>query len=72
VLPTRSATLAGWNNSRLAALAAGVLARAQVQPPGAVLAVVGPALRQALADVLNGRATPFSAATAAAEAVAAP
>jgi ABC-type glycerol-3-phosphate transport system substrate-binding protein len=71
-LPTRAATLAGWTNARHAALAAGVLTRAQLQPSNSVLAVVGPPLRQALADVLTGRATPFAAATAAAETIAGP
>jgi hypothetical protein len=46
-----------------------VVTQAQLQPNAAVLGVVGPLLRQALADVLNGRATPFTAATQAAEAV---
>ncbi len=71
VLPTRAATLAGWPADQLAEQVAAVLARAQLQPEGAVLAVVGPALRQALADVVSGRATPFAAATVAAEAVSA-
>ncbi|MCC7361215.1 MAG: extracellular solute-binding protein [Anaerolineales bacterium] len=70
VLPTRAATLAAWKNAHLAEQAGVVLARAQLQPAGAVLGVVGPALRQALAEVVSGRATPFAAATVAAEAVA--
>ena len=70
VLPTRAATLAAWQDADLAEQAGIVLAEAQLQPPGAVLAVLGPALRQALADVVSGRATPFAAATAAAETVA--
>lgn len=71
VLPTRAATLAGWQTDRLAEQVAGVLAQAQLQPAGPVLAVVGPALRQALAEVVSGRATPFAAATAATGAVSA-
>jgi ABC-type glycerol-3-phosphate transport system substrate-binding protein len=69
-LPTRAATLAAWDNPRQSALAEGILNRAALQPAGPVLAVLGPPLRQALADVLTGRATPFAAATAAVEAVA--
>ena len=49
-----------------------IVAHAQLQPTGAALAVLGPALRQALADVLGGRATPFAAATVAAGKVNAP
>jgi maltose-binding protein MalE len=72
VLPTRAATLAGWQSARLAAQVSGVLTAAQLQPNATVLALVGPALRQALADVVSGRATPFAAATVAADAVSAP
>jgi len=72
VLPTRAATLAGWQSGRLAAQVSSVLTAAQMQPSGALLGVVGPALRQALADVISGRATPFAAATVAAEAVTVP
>lgn len=71
VLPTRAATLAGWQTAGLGAQVSAVLAKAQLQPAGPVLAVVGPALRQALADVVSGRATPFAAATVAAGAVSA-
>jgi ABC-type glycerol-3-phosphate transport system substrate-binding protein len=72
VLPTRAATLAAWPAAELAAQVSAVLTRAQLQPEAAVLGKVGPALRQALADVVSGRATPFAAATVAAEAVSAP
>ncbi len=72
VLPTRAATLAGWQSGPLAAQVSVVLTAAQMQPTGAQLGRVGPALRQALADVISGRATPFAAATVAAEAVTAP
>lgn len=72
VLPTRAGTLAGWKSQRLAPFVSDVVTHAQLQPSAATLAVVGPALRQALDDVLNGRATPFSAATLAVEAVAQP
>jgi hypothetical protein len=69
VLPTRAATLAGWQMGGLAAQASHVLTHAQLQPAAPLLAQIGPALRQALADVLSGRATPFAAAGVAAGAV---
>ena len=72
VLPTRAASLAGWETGRLASEVSQVVTHAQMQPPGAVLGAVAPALREALADVLTGRATPFAAAGVAAEAVAGP
>jgi ABC-type glycerol-3-phosphate transport system substrate-binding protein len=72
VLPTRAGTLAAWQSDALAPFVSDVVTHAQLQPSATVLALVGPALRQALGDVLNGRATPFSAATQAAEMVAQP
>jgi ABC-type glycerol-3-phosphate transport system substrate-binding protein len=70
VLPTRAAVLAGWGNTRFAALAATALAHAQLQPSERILGVVGPVLRQATDDVLNGRATPEAAAQTAARTLA--
>jgi ABC-type glycerol-3-phosphate transport system substrate-binding protein len=72
VLPTRAASLANWQETRLGPIVSDVAAHAQLQPPAAVVGSVGPALRQALADVLAGRATPFAAATLAASTVAQP
>jgi ABC-type glycerol-3-phosphate transport system substrate-binding protein len=72
VLPTRAGTLAGWGSPRLSPFLSDVVTHAQLQPDAATLALVGPPLRQALGDVLNGRATPFAAATLAAETVAQP
>jgi maltose-binding protein MalE len=72
VLPTRAATLAAWQTGSLAAQASHVLTHTQLQPPAPLLAQFGPALRQALADVLSGRATPFAAAGVAAAAMQAP
>lgn len=63
VLPTRAGTLAEWRSQRLVPFVSDVVTHAQAQPPAGVLTVVGPPLRQALSDVLNGRATPFSAAS---------
>jgi ABC-type glycerol-3-phosphate transport system substrate-binding protein len=69
VLPTRAGSLAAWQQPGLAAVATNVVTHAQLRPLASVLAVIGPALQQALSDVLNGRATPFAAATVAAAAV---
>ena len=69
VLPTRANSLAAWKSAGLAGVAADVVTHAQLQPVAGVLAAIGPALQMALADVLNGRATPFAAATVAAAAV---
>ena len=70
VLPPRASALAGWGDSPLAPFASNVLIHAQLQPSAEILAVVGPPLRQALDDVLNGRADPLTAATQAAQSVA--
>ncbi len=72
VLPTRAASLARWQEARLRPMVSDFVAHAQLQPSAAVVGSVGPALRQALADVLAGRATPFAAATLAASTVAQP
>jgi ABC-type glycerol-3-phosphate transport system substrate-binding protein len=72
VLPTRAATLAAWQAEPLTAQVSHVLTHAQLQPPANLLGLLGPALRQALADVLSGRATPFAAAGVAADSIRAP
>jgi ABC-type glycerol-3-phosphate transport system substrate-binding protein len=71
VLPPRAAALAAWGAAPLAPFASAVLTHAQLQPPAEVLAVIGPALKQALADTLSGRLTPLAAAAQAAQSVAA-
>jgi ABC-type glycerol-3-phosphate transport system substrate-binding protein len=71
VLPTRAAALASWGDSPYAPLAAAVLTRAEPQPSTRVLGVIGPALHEAVGDVLAGRATPEAAAETAVQAVAA-
>jgi hypothetical protein len=65
VLPTRSSALAGWPASPRAVFAGQIMTKAQLKPSDAMLAKIGPPLQQALADVLNDRATPLSAATSA-------
>jgi ABC-type glycerol-3-phosphate transport system substrate-binding protein len=72
VLPPRASALEGWGADPRAAFAADVLVHAQLQPSRETLALIGPPLKKALEDVLNGTATPFSAAVLAAEAVATP
>jgi len=69
VLPTRSSALAAWPSSPRAVFAGEVMARAQLKPADAVLTKIGPPLQQALADVLNDRATPASAAATAEQAL---
>jgi ABC-type glycerol-3-phosphate transport system substrate-binding protein len=69
VLPTRSSVLAGWPSSPRAVFAGEVMAKAQLKPADAVLTKIGPPLQQALADVLNDRATPASAAATAEQAL---
>jgi multiple sugar transport system substrate-binding protein len=72
VLPPRSQALAQWEAGSLKPFLADILMRAQTQPSAETLARIGPPLRQALDDVLSGRATPFTAATTAAQSVANP
>lgn len=69
VLPTRASALAEWGDTPVAALAAEVLPRAQLQPARPLLDVVGPPIQKALQDVLNQRATPADAAAAASQAL---
>ncbi len=69
VLPMRSSVLAGWPSSPRAVFAGEVMAKSHLKPAGAVLTKVGPPLQQALADVLNDRATPASAAATAQQTV---
>ena len=69
VLPTRASTLAGWSSRRLVPFVSDVVTHAQLQPPAASLAIVGPPLRDALTGVINGRSTPMTAASTAANAV---
>jgi hypothetical protein len=65
----RRSVLNGWAASPRATLAGEVMAKAQMQPAEAVLLKLGPPLQQALADVLNDRASPLSAAASVAQAL---
>jgi ABC-type glycerol-3-phosphate transport system substrate-binding protein len=69
LLPVRADSLATWTQPGLASTLAEVEAHTQLQPPAATLATLGPALQEALSAVLNGRATPFAAATVAASTI---
>jgi len=69
VLPARADSLAAWTQPGLATVVADLETHTQLQPTAAVLAAMGPALQEALSAVLNGRATPFAAATVAAAAI---
>ncbi len=72
VLPTRVSVLAAWASSPASVFAETTLPRAQLQPPSKDLNVLGPLLQQALADVLNERATPSTAALAVTQALSKP
>jgi ABC-type glycerol-3-phosphate transport system substrate-binding protein len=72
LLPARSAALDGWSDGSLAPFASDVLSHAQLPPPADVLALIGPPLQRALDEVLTGRATPFTAANSASQAVSTP
>jgi len=72
LLPVRTTVLARWPASPRTAFADQVLAQAQLPPPAQVVSVIGPVLQQALADVLNDRATPVSAAAVAVQTIAKP
>jgi maltose-binding protein MalE len=67
VLPPRAEVLqqAGWSTLAYTRFAEVILQNAQPQPSADVLARLGLPLRQALEDVLSGRATPLEAATTA-------
>jgi ABC-type glycerol-3-phosphate transport system substrate-binding protein len=69
LLPVRTSVLARWKSSARTAFADQTLAQAQLPPPAQVLSVVGPPLQQALADVLNDRATAASAAAVAVQTI---
>lgn len=69
VLPTRTSVLTRWAASPRVTFAEMALTQAQLQPADKILSVIGPPLQQALADVLNQRATTLSAAAAVVQAV---
>jgi hypothetical protein len=70
VLPPREAALDSWTEAGLATFAGRVMSAAILQPDASSLAVLGPALRQAVTDAMAGRASPQVAAERAAAAVA--
>jgi ABC-type glycerol-3-phosphate transport system substrate-binding protein len=70
VLPGRQGALTTWDQSRpYTSFIRDQLLQARAAPPNAVANVIQPALREAVDDVLAGRATPAEAAQAAAAAV---
>jgi ABC-type glycerol-3-phosphate transport system substrate-binding protein len=68
-LPPRESALDGWSNIALRRIVELIARSAQVIPPNDVLAVVGPALRQATVDILKQQSNPGPAANEAAESV---
>ncbi|MER3458516.1 MAG: ABC transporter substrate-binding protein, partial [Chloroflexota bacterium] len=70
VLPARRSALATWETLSEAPdpylpFLQELLEKAVARPPAAVYTAIAPALRQAVEDVLLGRATPETAAAAA-------
>lgn len=66
-LPTRSKALDAWDAGPYADMARTVVASAHQMPSANILAVVGPALRQAVTSVLRQQASPEEAARSAVE-----
>lgn len=70
VLPARSKSLDYWATTGLSATAADVLAAARPMPRASLLAFIGPPIATAVQSVLAGQASPDSAASIAAAAIA--
>lgn len=70
VLPPRSQALAVWSDASLVFVADQLLSAARPEPPLSALVVVGPPVAVAVRAVLNGQASPETAAAAAAATVA--
>jgi len=71
-LPPRGDALSGWSNASLRAFAQRIVESAVVLPPNDVLAAVGPALQEAVLNVLRQQSEPDTAAREAAERLGAP
>jgi maltose-binding protein MalE len=71
VLPPRASALDSWTDEPAARFARQVMSAAVLQPNAAALTVLGPPLKQAVTDALDGRLAPQAAAERAAAAVAA-
>ncbi len=70
VLPARAQALNAWSDTTLATAADRLLNAAQPEPAPSVLSVVGPPVTAAVQAVLNGQASPESAAATAATTIA--
>jgi multiple sugar transport system substrate-binding protein len=66
-LPPRASALEGWSNVALRGLVDKIIQSAQIIPPNDVMAVIGPALQQAVVEILKQQSTPVSAANNAIE-----
>lgn len=66
-LPPRGDALSGWSNASLRGLAQRIAASAVILPSNDVLAAVGPALQEAVLNVLRQQSDPETAAREAAE-----
>lgn len=71
-LPPRASALAGWSNTALRNLVNLIVPSAQILPPNAVLAVIGPALQKATVEVLKEQTNPKTAAQQARDSLAPP
>lgn len=63
--PSRPSALAAWKDEKSKILAGNVATSAQLIPPVQVTSILGPLLKQAVLQVLNGQASPNEAAQAA-------
>jgi multiple sugar transport system substrate-binding protein len=66
-LPPRASALAGWSNIALGRIMELVASSARAIPPNDVMAVIGPALQEAVVGVLKKQSNPEPAANEAAE-----
>ena len=63
--PSRPSALAAWKDEKSKILAGNIATSAHLIPPEEVTSILGPLLKQAVLQVLNGQASPSEAAQAA-------
>jgi multiple sugar transport system substrate-binding protein len=62
-LPPRASALEGWSNAALRSLMEQVIQSARIIPPNDVMAALGPALQEAVVNVLKQQSDPATAAS---------
>lgn len=62
-LPPRASALEGWSNAALRSLMEQVIQTARIIPPNDVMAALGPALQEAVVNVLKQQSDPATAAS---------